>query len=62
MSPLIREWVMSYGQCTGGSQIDRSLTHFLLQNPNEHITAREDAMQTDLVPELPPGRYSNKTH
>ena len=25
-----------------------------MQNPNEHITAPEDAMQIDLVPELPP--------
>ena len=31
-----------------------------LQNPNEHITAPEDAMQIDLVPELPPsGGYTN---
>ena len=25
-----------------------------MQNPNEHITAPEDAMQIDLVPGLPP--------
>ena len=37
----------------------RNLT-LLLQNPNEHITAPEDAMQIDLVPELPPfGGYEN---
>ena len=31
-----------------------------LQNPNEHITAPEDAMQIDLVPELPAsGGYEN---
>ena len=31
-----------------------------LQNPNEHITAPEDAMQIDLVPGLPPfGGYEN---
>ena len=30
------------------------------QNPNEHVTAPEDAMQIDLVPELPPsGGYTN---
>ena len=30
------------------------------KNPNEHITAPEDAMQIDLVPELPPsGGYEN---
>ena len=41
-------------QCIRGSRIDRSFTHFLLQNLKEHITATEDAMQIDLVPELPP--------
>ena len=30
-----------------------------LQNPNEHFTAPEDAMQIDLVPELPPSGYEN---
>ena len=30
------------------------LTRPPLQNPNEHITAPEDAMQIDLVPGLPP--------
>ena len=31
-----------------------------LQNPNEHITAPEDAMKINLVPELPPsGGYTN---
>ena len=60
MAQLIREWVMSCEQCIRESQIDRSLTHPPLQNPNEHITAPEDAMQIDLVPELPPsGGYTN---
>ena len=60
MAQLIREWVMSCEQCINESQIDRSLTHLPLQNPNEHITAPEDAMQIDLVPELPPsGGYEN---
>ena len=36
------------------SWIDRSFTRPALQNPNEHITAPEDAMQIDLVPELTP--------
>ena len=53
MAQLIRMWVMSYGQCIRESRIDRSLTRPPLQNPNEHITAPEDAMQIDLVPELP---------
>ena len=31
-----------------------------LQNPNEHVTAPQDAMQIDLLPELPPsGSYTN---
>ena len=60
MAQLVREWVMSCEQCIRESRIDRSLTRLPLQNPNEHITAPEDAMQIDLVPELPPsGGYEN---
>ena len=51
---------MSCEQCLRESRIDRSLTRPPLQNPNEHITAPEDAIQIDLVPELPPsGGYEN---
>ena len=51
---------MSCEQCIRESRIDRSLTRPPLQNPIEHITGPEDAMQTDLVPELPPsGGYTN---
>ena len=51
---------MSCEQCICKSRIGRSLTRPPLQNPNEHITAREDAVQIDLVPELPPsGGYEN---
>ena len=57
---LIREWAMSCAQCIRESRIDRSFNRPPLQNPNEHITAPEDAMQIDLVPELPPsGGYEN---
>ena len=60
MAQLIREWVTSCEQCIRESRIDRSLTRPPLQNPNEHITAPEDAMQIDLVPELPPsGGFEN---
>ena len=60
MAQLIREWVMSCKQCIRESRIDRSVTRPPLQNPNDHITAPEDAMQIDLVPELPPsGGYEN---
>ena len=60
MALLIREWVMSCDQCIRESQFDRNLTRPPLQNPNEHITAPKDAMQIDLVPELPPsGGYEN---
>ena len=60
MAQLIREWVMSCEQCIRESRIDPSLTLPPLQNPNEHITAPEDAIQIDLVPELPPsGGYEN---
>ena len=60
MTQVIREWVMSCEQCLRESSIHRSLTRLPLQNPNKHITAPEDAMQIDLVPELPPsGGYEN---
>ena len=45
---------MSCEQCLKESQIKRRLTGPPLQNRNERITAPEDAMQGDLVPELPP--------
>ena len=45
---------MSCEQCIRESRIDRSLTCPPLQKPREHITAPEDAMQIDLMPELPP--------
>ena len=51
---------MSCEQSIRESRIDRSLTRPPLQNPKEHIIAPEDAMQIDLVPELPPsGGYEN---
>ena len=51
---------MSCEQCIRESRIHRNLTRPPLQNPNEHITAPEDAIQIDLVPELPPsGGYEN---
>ena len=60
MAQLIREWVMSCEQCIRESRIDHSLTRPPLQNPNEDITAPEDAIQIDLVPGLPPsGGYEN---
>ena len=54
MAQLIAEWVISCKQCIRESRIHRSFTRSPLQNPNEHITVPEGAMQTDLVPELPP--------
>ena len=60
MAQLIREWVISCEQCIRESRIDPSLTRPPLQNPNEHITPPEDAIQIDLVRELPPsGGYEN---
>ena len=51
---------MSCGQCIRESRIDRNLTRRPLQDPNEHITAPEDAMQIDLVLDLPPSAgYEN---
>ena len=54
MAQLIREWVLSCEQCHRESRINPRLTRLPLQNPNEYITAPEDAMQNDLVPGLPP--------
>ena len=51
---LIRQRVMSCEQCIGVSRVDDRFTRAALQNSSEHITAAEDAMQIDLVPELPP--------
>ena len=60
MAQLIREWVLSFEQCLRESRINPRLTRPPLQNPNEYITAPEDAMQIDLVPGLPPsGGYEN---
>ena len=54
MAQLIREWVMSCNQGLKESRIIPGLTHPPLQNPNEYITAPENTMQIDLVPELSP--------
>ena len=60
MVQLISEWVMSCEKCIREIRINPQLTPTPLQNPNEHITAPEDAMQIDLVPGLPPsGGYEN---
>ena len=59
MAQVIREWVMSCEQCFRESRIDQSLTRPALQNPNEYITAPEEAMQKDLVPEFSSGGYEN---
>ena len=51
---------MSCEQCIRESRDGDSLTCQALQNPSEHITTPEDAMQIDLVPELPPsGGYED---
>ena len=51
---------MSCEQCIRETRIDRSFTRPPLQNPSAHITAPEDAMHIDSVPELPPsGGYEN---
>ena len=51
---------MSCEKCIRELRINPQLIRPPLQNPNEHITAPEDAMQIDLVPGLPPsGGYEN---
>ena len=60
MAQLIREWVLSWEQCIRDLRINPRITRPPLQNPNEYITAPEDAMQVDLVPGLSPsGGYEN---
>ena len=55
---MMKRWVKSCQKGITESRIHR--TRLPQQNPNEHITAPEDAMQIDLVPELPPsGGYEN---
>ena len=57
MAQLIKEWVLSCEPCIGESGSDRNLIRPPLKNPNEHITASEEAMQIDLV--LPSGGFDN---
>ena len=60
MAQLIKEWVLSCEQCLREARINPQFTRPPLQNPNEYITAPEDAMQIGLVPGLPPsGGYEN---
>ena len=59
MAQLIWEWALSCEQCLREARINLQLTR-PLQNPNEYITAPEDAMQIDLVRGLPPSAgYEN---
>ena len=53
MAQMIREWIMSCEQSIRETEIDRNFNPLPLQSTNEHITAQEEAMQIDLVPELP---------
>ena len=51
---------MSCEKCIRYLRNNPQLTRPPLQNPNEHNTAPDDAMQIDLVPGLPPsGGYEN---
>ena len=60
MAQLIRQWVMSCEQRIKESRVDGRLTQPALQNPSEHITAPEVAMQIDSVPQIPPSAgYEN---
>ena len=56
---LMRESVMSCEQCIRESRNNRNFMHFPYRNL-ANITAPEDAMQIDLVPEIPPsGCFEN---
>ena len=54
MAQLIREWILSCEQCLREARNNPRPPPPPLQNPNEYITATEDALQIDLVPGLPP--------
>ena len=54
ITQLTRARVMSCEHCIKEVRTGRSLTRHQLQIPNENITALEDAMRKDLVPEVPP--------
>ena len=60
MAQLIRERAMSCEQCITDTRINRSFTRPPQQKPNEHNAAQGDAMQIDLVTELPPSRCFEK--
>ena len=53
MEQLMRKWIISCDQGIRESLIDRSITRPPLENPEKLVIAPEDAMQIDLVPELP---------
>ena len=53
MAQMIKNFVMSWEPCSKESWTDRNRTGHCLQNPYEDISAPEDAMQIDLVPESP---------
>ena len=54
MAQLIRKWDMSSEQCVKESRNYNKLTRSPQQKPVEHISWLEDAMEIDLIPELPP--------
>ena len=60
MAKLITKWLQLWEQCIKESRIDNKLHHPPLRNPREHIIGPKNAMQFDLIPELPPsGGYQN---
>ena len=54
MAQLFSELLMACEQCFKASRFDLQLNHSTLQNPNEYMTAPEDAMQIDSFPALTP--------
>ena len=60
MAQLIGEWVMSCEQCIRESRINLTIKCSPLQNQNHYISAPEDAIENDSVPEqFPFGGYEN---
>ena len=60
MAQLIGKWVKSCEQCVKESRIDNKITRSPLPNPSEQKTGPEDAMQVELLQELPPAGGNEK--
>ena len=60
MAKQSMKWVLPCERCIRESRNDIRLNRLPLENPSNHITGPEVAMETDFVPEIPlSGGYNN---